>query len=72
MTAYVIYHQTEISDPDLYQEYIGHAREVVAKYGGRHIVGGAFEVLRLSNPACDQAPISTGWSSSSAIPRASA
>lgn len=45
MAAYVIYHQTEMLDPDLYEEYIGPASETLAKYGGRRLAGGDFEVL---------------------------
>ncbi len=46
MTAYAIYHQTEISDPDAYrQDYLGAARASVAKFGGRQLIGGEFEVL---------------------------
>ena len=46
MTAYVIYHQTEIYDAEAYQsEYLGPARESIAKFGGRQLVGGDYEVL---------------------------
>ena len=46
MPAYVIYHQTEISDPEVYRkEYQGPARASIEKYGGRQLVGGAFEVV---------------------------
>ncbi len=46
VTAYVIYHQTEIFDPDAYrQDYLGAARASVAKFGGRPLIGGEFEVL---------------------------
>ena len=46
MTAYVIYHQTEISDPDAYQrDYAGPARASIAKFGGRQLIGGEFEVI---------------------------
>ena len=46
MAAYVIYHQTEISDPEAYQrDYLGPARESITKFGGRLLVGGDYEVV---------------------------
>ena len=46
MPAYVICHQTEVSDPEVYRnEYLGPARASIAKYGGRQLVGGEFEVM---------------------------
>ena len=46
MTAYVIYHQTEISDPEVYRRnYQGPARASIEKFGGRQLVGGEFEVV---------------------------
>ncbi len=46
MPAYVIYHQTGISDPETYQrDYLGPARASIAKFGGKQLVGGAFEIM---------------------------
>lgn len=46
MAAYVIYHQTSLRDPEAYREkYLGPARASIAKYGGRQIIGGDYEVL---------------------------
>lgn len=45
MAAYVIYQQTEITDPDLYREYIGIAGKTVTKYGGRRLAGAEVEIL---------------------------
>ena len=48
MAAYVIYHQTHVSDPEAYrQRYLGPARDSVVKYGGRQLAGASenFEVL---------------------------
>ncbi len=46
MSAYVIYQQTELTDPEAYQrDYLGPARASIAKFGGKQLVGGAFEVL---------------------------
>jgi len=47
MSAYVIYHQTEIRDSDGYREkYLAQARASIVQYGGRHIAGGdGYEVL---------------------------
>lgn len=46
MSAYVIYHQTELTDPEKYQrDYLGPARASIAKFGGKQLVGGAFEVM---------------------------
>ena len=48
MAAYVIYHQTELSDPEAYrQRYLGPARDSIVKYGGKQIAGGSekYEVL---------------------------
>ena len=47
MAAYVIYHQTELNDPEGYRRhYLTQARASIVKYGGRPIAGGdGFEVL---------------------------
>ena len=46
MAAYVIYHQTELSDAGTYRrDYTGPARASIEKFGGRQLVGGDFEVL---------------------------
>ena len=46
MAAYVIYHQTEVFDPEVYRrEYQGPARASIEKFGGRQLVGGEFEVM---------------------------
>ena len=47
MAAYVIYHQTQLSDPEAYrQKYLEPAHASVVKYGGRRIAGGSgYEVL---------------------------
>ena len=37
MTAYVIYHQTEILDPEAWAEYRSHIREGLARFGARVI-----------------------------------
>jgi uncharacterized protein (DUF1330 family) len=40
MVAYVIYHQTHVSDPETLKErYRGPALASVAKYGGRQLAG---------------------------------
>ena len=40
MVAYVIYHQTHVSDPEaLKEKYRGPALASVAKYGGRQLAG---------------------------------
>ena len=46
MSAYVIYHQTEVLDPEAYRrDYLGPARASIAKFGGGQLVGGEFEVM---------------------------
>jgi uncharacterized protein (DUF1330 family) len=46
MSAYVIYHQTELTDPEIYQrDYLVRARASIASFGGKQLVGGAFEVM---------------------------
>ncbi len=48
MAAYVIYHQTHVSDPEAFrQKYLGPARDSVIKFGGRLLAGVSdnFEVL---------------------------
>lgn len=46
MPAYVIYHQTGLTDPETYQrDYLGPARASIEKFGGRQLVGGEFETM---------------------------
>ena len=46
MAAYVIYHQTEVFDQEVYRrEYQGPARASIEKFGGRQLVGGEFQVM---------------------------
>lgn len=37
MSAYVIYHQIEVTDPDKFAAYRSKIREVLARFGGRVI-----------------------------------
>ena len=51
MAAYVIYHQTELSDPDAYRrDYQQAALASIERFGGRPLVGGPFETLEGDAP----------------------